>query len=56
MQLGSQGLLTSHINEHKLIHECSVCEDKFIDETGLNEHEISQNRNKCTVCEETFMN
>ena len=56
MQLESQGLLTSHINEDKLIHECSVCEEKFIDETGLNEHEISQNRNKCTVCEETFMN
>ena len=60
MQLESRGLLTAHLNEHKLLHECTVCEEKFMDETGLKDHEISQHRNKLpyksTACEETFMN
>ena len=51
MQLESQGLLTAHLNEHKLVHECAECDEKFADKANLVTHKKTEHGEKEWNCD-----
>ena len=51
MQLESEGLLISHMKEHRPSFACNICENEFMTETQLNEHVSSFHRMfRCEIC------
>jgi hypothetical protein len=53
MQLESQGLLSAHMDQHKLCYQCDKCEFKFANQDDLKEHKhthVSKKEWNCNNC------